>query len=80
MGEVKVVEALEASCKGGRRSAQTPGTLWGDHLQSWGGEEVGSWGEVLGSPVAQEVLGKAGAQGTGSKSWEAERVEVEGTA
>lgn len=27
VGEVKVEEALEASCKGGRGSAQTPETL-----------------------------------------------------
>lgn len=80
MGEVKVVGAQEASCKGGRGSVQTPGTLWGDRLWSWGGVGEGSWVEVLGSPVAQEVWEKAAARGTGSESWEAEQVEVEGTA
>lgn len=42
MGVVKVVGAQEASYKGGRYSEQTPGTLMGDHLRSWEGEEVES--------------------------------------
>lgn len=37
-----VVGAQEASCKGGRHSEQTPGTLKRNHLWSWEGEEVES--------------------------------------
>lgn len=79
-GEVEVVGAQVASCKGGRGSAQTPATLWGGHLWRWGEEVEGSWVEVQESPDALEVWGKAGERGTGSESWGAERAEVGGTA
>lgn len=36
--------------------------------------------EVPESLDAPEVWGKVGARGTGSENWEAEKVEVEGTA
>lgn len=42
MGVVMAAGAQEASCKGGRHSEQTPGTLVWGRLWSWEAEEVES--------------------------------------
>lgn len=65
MGVVLAVGAQEASCKGGRHSEQTPGTLPWDHLWSLVVEVVESSAGVQGSPVEQGAWGKVGGVGTG---------------
>lgn len=63
--EVMVVGEQVASCKVGRHSEQTPGTLVWDHLGGWAREEVESLAGVQGNPVGLEVLEKVGALDTG---------------
>lgn len=61
-----VAGAQAASCKGGRHSEQTLGSLrW-----SWAREEVESWVGDQGTPVGQEAWGKADALGTGLENQE----------
>lgn len=62
---VMAVGEQMASCKEGRHSELTLGTLAQDHLWSWAREEVESLEEVQGSPVGLEAWEKVDALGTG---------------